>query len=254
MLEPEWETFSFNQKYEESKILKIADFSLLGRRTKSPYGWLWTLVLKSNFPRQSACPAPDQPPFPIRYSASTMLVNKALCVHTLEPPLNLILPEVLMNHFSSYSSELRFVYEKQGFIRTVNTNPHAVQPSYSTVHFSWVCQVMSWRCPPVTCGPCRTCPRPQRREWRLRAWEALPQVALRGRGRGSACSLLPPGQSAVPLAEGTAGTFILANIVIKHLVFGMSGVQEKCLSRRFHCMASREVSPGTSVSSLRRGL
>lgn len=40
-----------------------------------------------------------------------------------------------------------------------------------------------------------------------------------------------PGSSAgegprvsVQTSEGTAGTFILANIVLKHLVFGMSGV------------------------------
>lgn len=57
-------------------------------------------------------------------------------MHTREPPWKLILPEVFMNHFSSCSSELRFVYEKQGFIRTVNTSPHVVQPSYSTVQYA----------------------------------------------------------------------------------------------------------------------
>lgn len=51
-----------------------------------------------------------------------------------------------------------------------------------------------------------------------------PRSLCGGGAEGQRAGLLPPGQSASPLAEGTAGTFILANIVLKHLVFGMSGV------------------------------
>lgn len=60
--------------------------------------------------------------------------------------------------------------------------------------------------------------------------EAVPQVAQPGRGRqGQHADLLPPGQSAFPLAGVLQASLFWVTFVIKRFVFGMSGVQEKCL-------------------------
>ena len=53
------------------------------------------------------------------------------------------------------------------------------------------------------------------------------QPALRSQGQLT--DLLPPGPECLPLAGGVAAGLFWQTFAIKHFVFGMSRVQEKCL-------------------------
>lgn len=96
----------------------------------------------------------------------------------------------------------------------MNTNPHVVQPSYSTVLSgvpSHVTEMSSHHLP----------------GWGRQNLPEATEEGVKAQSLGGPAPSPSAGEGprvSVQTSEGTAGTFILANIVLKHLVFGMSGV------------------------------
>lgn len=173
-------------------------------------------------------------------SATVMFVTQPLCADT-EPPWNLILQEILMNHFSSDSNELRFDYgSKISFCRAVNTDARVACPW----HPSPTCQAFRRAAPPVARGAGRAGHRLQRG-----------QCPGRSARRGPQGQHVDPfsGLERVPLAGGGAGMLFWVTIAIKHFVFGMSGVQEKWpLAGSFTALLIVQRARGPAVSSVKR--